>query len=185
MALLSGEVRLAPFGHVYVADVGTAYPTDVTTPFSASWRELGYIDEDGVSITPSVDVADINAWQSLTPVKQSLTGMNLELAFKLIQVNQATTSLFFFGEDWTASAGNAELIISSNPGIDERALAVEWTDDANNTNRLIIPRGLVTDREELVLSRNDEIQLGVTYRALDSDGVVAVMHSNDANLQFS
>lgn len=185
MSQSSLEVRLAPFGRVLRADVGTAYPATVTDPFSASWRDLGFTDEDGVSITPSIDVSDINAWQSLTPVKQTLTGMNVEVAFKLIQVNQATTSMFFLGETWTASGGNAEMILSSNPGINEEALAIEWTDDASNTNRLIFPRGLVTDREELVLSRNDEIQLGITYRALDSNGVVMVMHSNDPNLQFS
>jgi len=185
MALDSGEVRLAPFGHVYVAPVGSVLPTDTTTPFDAAWRELGYLDEDGVEITPSVDVADIGAWQSLVPVKQSLTGMNLELAFNLIQMNQQTTSLFFFGESWTATGGIATLEISSSPTLDERALAVEWNDDNDNINRLLIPRGLVTDRDGMTLNRSDAVAFGITYRALDYNGLVAVMLSDDPEMQFS
>lgn len=185
MALTSDEVRLAPFGHVYVAEVGTTAPVDVTTPFAAGWRELGYLDEDGVSITPSLDIEEIMAWQSMLAVKRTPTGMDLELQFNLIQVNQATSSLFFFGNDWSAAAGLATMSMSSNPTLDERALAVEWNDDDGNTNRLIVPRGLVTDREELVLNRSEAVAFGVTFAALDSDGVVAVMLSNDPNLQFS
>lgn len=185
MALDSGEVRLAPFGHVYVAAVGTAAPVDVTVPFGAGWRELGYLDEDGVGITPSVDVQDISAWQSLVPVKQTLTGVNLELKFNMIQVNQATTSLFFFGEDWVSGGGISTLTLTSNPSLDERAVAIEWNDDNANTNRLIVPRGLITDRDDLNLNRQNATAFGVTFRALDSNGVIAALLSDDPNLQFS
>lgn len=185
MALNSGEIRLAPFGHVYVAPVGTVAPSTVTDPFGAGWRELGYLSEDGVGVTPSTDVQDIKAWQSLTIVKQSLTGVNLELKFNMIQVNQATSSLFFYGEDWSAAAGLATLNLTSNPSLDERALAVEWTDDAGSTNRLIVGRGLVTDRDDLNLNRAGATAFGVTFKALDSNGVMATLLSNDPNLQFS
>lgn len=185
MALDSGEVRLAPFGHVYVAPVGSTLPTDVTTPFNASWLELGYLDEDGVSVTPSVDVNDIRAWQSATPVKTSITSIDLECSFNMIQVNQASTGLFFFGESWTAGGGVATLTVSSNPTLDERALAIEWTDDENNTNRLLLPRGLVTDREAMQLQRAEATAFGVTFRALDYNGTLAVILSDNPSLVAS
>lgn len=185
MALDSLEVRVAPFGHVYVAPVGTAAPTDVTSPFDAAWQELGYLDEEGVGITPSTDVSDILAWQSLLPVKTSLTGLDLTLEFNLIQVNQHTSALYFFGETWAVSGGVATLEMSSNPALDERALAVEWTDDASNTNRLIVGRGLVTDRAQMSLRRSEATAFGITFRALDNNGVMASLLSDNPDLLSS
>jgi len=185
MALDSLEVRVAPFGHVYVAPVGTVAPTDVTSAFGAGWKELGYLDEDGVGITPSTDVSDIVAWQSLLPVKTSLTGLDLTLEFNLIQVNQDTTALYFFGETWAVAGGVATLAMSSNPTLDERALAVEWTDDAANVNRLIVGRGLVTDRAQLSLKRSEATAFGITFRALDNNGLMATLLSDNPDLLAS
>lgn len=182
MALDSTEVRVAPFGHVYVAPVGTSAPADVSTAFSASWQELGYLDESGVGITPSTDVTDILAWQTLLPVKSTLTGLTLELEFNLIQVNQNTTALYFFGQSWVTGSGLATMTMSSSPTLDERALAVEWTDDGNNTNRLIVGRGLITDRQQLTLSRTEATAFGVTFRALDNNGTMAVLLSDNPDL---
>lgn len=185
MALTSGEVRLAPFGHVYVAPVGSTIPTSTTSPFNASWRELGYVSEDGVAFTPSVDINDINAWQSKVPVKRSLTGIDFDVKFTLLQTTQLASSLFFFGEDWTVAGSDATLSVTSNPTLDERALAVEYTDDEGNLNRIILPRALVTDREDLTLNRSDAVQWGVTLKALDQGGVVVLVQSNNPDLLFS
>lgn len=185
MSLLSGEVRLAPFGHVYVAEVGAAIPADVDAAFGAEWTELGYVSEDGVSFTPSVDINDINAWQSKVPVKRSLTGIDFDIKFTLLQTTQKASSLFFFGEDWAVTGSNSKLTVTSNPTLDERALAVEYTDDEGNLNRIILPRALVTDREDLTLNRSDAVQWGLTFKALDLDGTVIVVDSNNPDLLFS
>lgn len=185
MALDSTEVRIAPFGHVYVAPVGTAAPTTVVTPLPATWKELGYISEDGVSITPTTDVQDYFAWQNAMPIKTSLTSISMEVGFSMIQINQSTTALYFFGQAWSVAAGVATLSISSNPGLDERAMVIEWTDDGSNLNRLYMPRGLITDRESMTLSRNDLVALGVTFKILDYNGVGAVLLSNNADLLAS
>lgn len=185
MALDSTEVRLAPFGHIYVAPVGTALPTTVVTPLPATWKELGYASDDGVSITPTTDINDYFAWQAAMPIKTSLSSISMEVQFKLIQINQATTALYFFGSAWSVAAGVATMTMSSNPALDERAMVIEWTDDANQVNRLAMPRGLITDRESMVLSRNDLTALGVTYKILDYNGVGAVLLSNNPDLLAS
>lgn len=185
MTLLSGDIRLAPFGHVYVAAVGSAIPANVSLPFSASWTELGYVTEDGVSFTPSVDINDINAWQSKVPVKQSLTGINFDVKFSLMQTTQKASSLFFFGQPWTVAAPNARMTVSSSPQLDERALAVEYTDDEGSLNRIILPRALVTDREDLTLNRSDAVTWGLTFKALDYNGTVIYVDSNNPDLLFS
>lgn len=185
MALDSGAIRLAQFGHVYVAPVGSAVPADTSTAFDSSWRELGYVSEDGVSFAPSVDINDINAWQSKVPVKRSLTSIDFDITFQLLQTSQLATSLFFFGEQWDVTGGEANLVVTANPQLDERAFAVEYTDDSGNINRIILPRALVTDREDLTLNRSDAVMWGVTLKALEADGVVIEVQSNNPELLFS
>lgn len=185
MTIDSGEVRLAPFGHIYVAPVGTPAIADVSTPLPAQWKELGYISEDGVGITPTTDVQDYFAWQSKMPVKTSLTSIAMELQFSMIQINQDTTSLFFFGEQWTSGAGLGTLTLTTNPALDERSMVIEWNDDEENTNRLYIPRGVVTDREQMTLSRTELTALGVTFKILDFSGIGAILLSDDPNLVSS
>lgn len=185
MALDSGQVRLAPMGHVYTAAVGATLPTDVTTPLDPAWKELGYLDEDGVAVTPTTDIEDYMAWQSAVSVKQSLTSVGLELKFNLIQINQDTTGLFFFGSDWSVSGGLATMVMSANPALDERGLVIEWTDDAGSTNRLLLPRGLTTEREDMVINRKELTALGVTFKALEYAGNLATLLSDDPNLLAS
>lgn len=187
MALDSGEVRLAAFGHVYVAPVGSTIPADTSVPFTAEWRELGYTTEDGVSLTPSVDINDINAWQSKVPVKRSLTSIDFDVKFTLLQTTQLASSLFFFGEDWVVAGSEASLTVSSNPGLVERAVAIEYLENEGDTtvNRIILPRALLTDREDLTLNRSDAVQWGLTWKALDSNGIVIEVQSNNPDLLFS
>lgn len=182
MALDSGQVRLAPYGHLYVAPVGTVAPTDVTTAWGAGWKELGYLDEEGVAITPTTDVEEFFAWQSAVVIKQSLTQIGLELKFNMIQINRDTSALYFFGETWSAAGGVASLTIDSNATIDERAFGVEWTDDAGKVNRLLIGRGMVMDREDLTINRKELTAHGVTFKALESQGTLAKILSDDPNL---
>lgn len=179
----SGEVTLAPNGHIYVAPLGSTMPTNVTTALTSAWADLGYADEDGVSITPSVETNDINAWQSAVPVKTTLTTVGLELQFKLLQTNQATTGFFLFGDDWTGNVSDiASLVLSSDPSLNEVSLVIEWEDDEGNTNRLLIPRGIVTDREAVQLVRNDAVKYGITFRVLDSSGTLATWLSDNPDL---
>lgn len=185
MALDSGQVRLAPMGHVYTAPVGTAGPADVTVAWPVGWTELGYLDEEGVAVTPTTDIEEYMAWQSAVAVKTSLTSIGLDLKFNLIQINQSTTGLYFFGNDWSVSGGLATLTMVSNPELDERALGVEWTDDAGSVNRLIMQRGVVTEREDMMINRKDLTATGVTFKVLEYAGNLATLLSDDPNLLAS
>jgi hypothetical protein len=176
------EVRLAPFGKVYIAPAGTAIPTDVTTALVSPFVEVGLITDDGVSLTPSTDTTDIKAWQSLTPVKTTLTAIGLTCKFSMMQVNQETTAEYFFGNTWTNVAGVGVLNLSAAPSLQERVLVIEWNDDENNTNRLCFGRGLFTDRDALQLQRADATALGLTYEALELGGSIGKLLSNDPDL---
>ena len=49
-------------GAIYVAPIGSTLPSDATTSLSASYVNLGYVTEDGVTMTTSEESDTIKAW---------------------------------------------------------------------------------------------------------------------------
>lgn len=185
MAQDSNQVHLAPFGSVYIAPAGTPLPVNLVTPMATvdpDYKELGLLTEDGVSLTPNIDTTDIKAWQLNTAVKTVITGVGLTAKFVMEQTNQGTTSEYFFGGTWVNLGGIAKLVFSSNPPLQERVLVIEWTDDKGNISRVVLGRGTVTDRDALQLQRTEETSYGVTFEALDLNGELGYMLSNDPDL---
>lgn len=182
MAKNSEEVRLAPNGSVYVAPIGTALPTTATMALNVAFDELGYVDEDGVSLTPSVDMTDIMMWQSAIAVKTTLDTVSFEVQFNMGQVNLTTWGLYFFVTDFVNNFGEAKLTIPSSPGSQEKALIIEWIDDEADQTRLVIPRAVLTDREGLQLTRSAAQLTGITFRLLDSSGTLGYLYSENPDL---
>ena len=184
----STEVRIAPNGGIFVAPSLTAAPTDVTTPLSASWTNLGYASEDGVTLSHSVDLNDIKAWQTAVPVKRGLSGVSLEVKFSLLQTDKETVAFYWAGSSWVnGPAGVATLSVPSNPSISsmEHALCIEYTDDAGSIQRLYCGRGIVSDRDDISLKRDDAVMYGVTFVAFDNNGSLAKLLSNSTELYSS
>jgi hypothetical protein len=182
MAFSAAQVRTAPSGHVHVGPLGVTEPTDVTSPLDPALVELGYTTPDGVTVTPNVEQQDIMVWQSILPVLTPITGMTLEVSFVLAQLNPDTLSLYFLGDDFTDDGVTARLNINSNPATQERALVVEWTDNVGDVNRLVIPRAQMTNREALTLTRGQSTNLGLSFKALDDDGIAGYLLSDNSNL---
>lgn len=172
MAKTSTEVRLAPSGSIYIAPILTAAPTDVTTALPVAWSELGYVDEDGVSITPSIDVGDIRMWQSAAAVKRVLNSVDFDISFVMGQTNIATTEAFFLGASWTDDNTTATLDVSSNPQIsaNEFAMIIEWEDGEGHKTRFYAARGTISDRDAMKLTRGDATKYGITYKVMDNSG---------------
>ena len=178
------KVRLAPAGRIFVAPVGTALPTDVLTTLNVAFKELGYVDENGVQVTPNVDSFGVPAWQSAVDVKTGISKIGVQLKFTAIQVTKDTTAQYFFGASWTNTVAIGKLDMPSNPSLAARAMVIEWSDDAvvPNTNRLVFGNGFITDRDAMQLQRTQATVLGMTFQVLDNSGNLGYWLTNDANL---
>lgn len=181
MTLSVDQIRLAPGGHIYTAATSTANPTDVTTAWAVGWKEHGYASDEGVSLAPKISTGNVPVWQSAAPGKHFITGIELSLEFALHQVNEDNLGLYFFGATWTAGE-TSKLVIPSSPVLDTRKLGIEWTDDGGFVNRLIVQRGLATDREKVVLNRKTAQAYGITFEAQDFNGELAHILSNNPDL---
>lgn len=186
MALNTTEVHTAPSGHVYMANLATTAPTTATAGMPAGWTEMGYTDETGVVITPVVNHFDIKAWQSLPPVKSVLTDSGLTVKFNLIQTNEVSIEAYFhFNQLVPVGNGEASMVISSNPGSQERMLCIEWLNSESKQSRLIFPRAFLSDRGPLALHRGAANTYDLTWKAMDSSGILANFYSQDTALALT
>lgn len=185
MALDSTQIRLAPNGHIWVAAFGAALPVDVSVAMATvdpTYKELGYLDENGVVVTPALTSSGVKAWQSAVDVKTIVTDLSLMVKISMLQVNQDSTAQYFFGNSWVKSGTVGKLNISSAPSLAERTMVIEWTDDRANTNRFVMGRGFITDRDAMSLQRTSATALGVTFQCLDNNGTLAYLLSSDPDL---
>lgn len=163
MAIDATEVRVASDGRIYTGAVDAVEPADVSAAISAvTYTDLGLASEDGVNLTPSLDTDDINAWQSVTPIRRIVTGSSLEIGFTLLQSNMTTMGLYL-----NATAGVNRLDVPRAPAPLERALLIEWT-DGGEVFRLYVARAQLTGTEEVTLARADAVGYGMTWTALPS-----------------
>lgn len=180
MALNADNVRVGLNGNIYMAPKGTTAPTDLDTAWAAGWVDLGYLSDDGVSMEYSTDVEDINAWQSLSPVRKVLTGVDMTLGFTALELKTATMTLYFPSATMTDVSGTVhKLSIPAAPSPDERAIGLEWV-DGSIKNRLVISRGEITDRGAITIGRSDAVGLEMTVSAYATSAPeIAVWLSND------
>jgi hypothetical protein len=174
------NVRVALTGNVYIAPKGTAAPADLDSAWASDWVDLGYLSDDGVEMSYSTDTEDIGAWQSLSPVRKVLTGVDMTLGFTAIELKTSSVTLYFPSATMTdVSPTVHKLSIPAAPSPDERAIGLEWV-DGDIKNRLIIARGEVTNRDSITLARSGAVALPMTVSAYaDTAPEIAVWLSND------
>ncbi|MFD7605154.1 hypothetical protein ACFWAN_32525 [Streptomyces mirabilis] len=184
------KIRFAPNGSIYVAPASDTLVVPVglgtagTPP--AGYKSLGYVDEGGVTLTPAIETQPVNAWQSATPVLYNVTSASFSVKATLQETNEITTELFW-GAEWVevmssdptpVGTGVFKLDLSSTPDLKELSLVVDWNQNAIRS-RVVIPRAMISDRGAIQLSRTENGKFELTIEALDSDGSLGYVLTND------
>ncbi|MER5862346.1 phage tail protein [Kitasatospora sp. NPDC002040] len=168
----AAEIRVAGTGRILVAPVGTAAPVDTSVAWAAGWKDLGYTSPDGIKFTKKDKLDPVDTWQSVSPARFIYSDRDLTVKFALLQMNEDTLPFFMGGDAVTETAAGSGIYkydLASNPKFNEKALGIEFTDGNAVTYRFIVPRGQVTENEEIALTRTSAIKLGVTFTALAVD----------------
>lgn len=170
MAKDSDQLVVAASGSIYVAPVGTAVNTDPDAALSATWRELGYATEDGVTFGDSPNVETIMGWQSASPLRRIVTGRDRTVGFALHQWNDATLEFVFGGGAWNALGGGLYRFDppEDTDALDELALVVDWA-DGDRHFRFVAYEGSVTSGVETQLTRSGSAILPVTFEINAND----------------
>jgi hypothetical protein len=164
------EIVVAGNGQVYVAPTGTALPTTTIGALNAAFVGLGYLTEDGATITVTPEIAEFMAWQSRTPVRREKTSQQVQVAFSLMQWDEDSVPLAFGGGSVSGSAGNYRYDLpADDSALDERAMVLDWNDGTEHW-RFVMARGNVVEAVEAQLRRSDPSVLPITFRGLVSSG---------------
>jgi hypothetical protein len=187
MALTASQIRVPGTGELYVAAVGTAAPADATAALAAPWKGLGYTQDDGATLSRSLDREPVTAWQSITPLRYIYNGAELTVAAAMLQSNNEIATLWFGGGNFaetSVGSGEYKADMPTVPEGVERAVVLEWTDTGpaeDIVNRLFIPRAELRDTGDVQLTRTGPTAFQMTFAALapNSGSVLATWLTND------
>lgn len=157
------ETVIAGSGNPYIAPVGTAFPTNFAAP-AGTWIDLGFLTEDGITVTPSQAVANIMAWQAQLPVRTSITSRGLSVGMTFLQWNETIFPLAVGGGTVTG-AGPYVFTPPTSGTVDERAMFIHYV-DGTKQYRLRLPRVMVTDLGAFNLNKANAAGLGVAFTVL-------------------
>ncbi len=169
MAIDADEVRVAVTGHVWVGDVGATEPTDISTPFGATWTDLGFTTEDGVVFTMGKTTDDIMGWQSSDPLRTLVTATTRTLAYELMQMDAETFLLAMGGGTLTGSLQKYAYEPPAAEVVDERAMGVEFA-DGTLQYRWIFRRCLISEDVETKLAKASAVSFPITQKVLAAPG---------------
>lgn len=178
----TSEIRVGASGTIYDAPLGTTAPSDIATAWAAGWTDLGYMNEDGVSITDSASVERISVWQLFYPGRMIVTDKELTASFGMRQWNKNTWMFAHGGGTVTTTAGPPAHYLWTPPAagtIYERMLGIEFV-DGSYTYRIVVSKGIVQDDVETQLVRTAAADLPVTFTGVGADGVATwTLRTND------
>jgi hypothetical protein len=158
---------------IYIAPAGTAGPENTTDDWPAPWRVLGYLSDDGPTVSPSTDNEDITPWQSVTPIRSVITSRSVELQFVLWQLN-ATTLALYFDTDVPTQAEDGSLAMDIRTDQPQHIYAVGIDSaDADRVLRISFTRASLTDAGDMQIERGAAVPLDCTLSALDDGGKLA------------
>lgn len=166
MTQSAGNVMVAGSGAIFHAPTGTTLPTSATTALNAALKEVGYVGDEGVIEAQGTETAKIKAWQNGDTVRTKQTGHDLTYKFTMIETNDETVGLFY---------GNGTRVSHAVKGTElpHEAYVVDVL-DGDDTVRIVIPDGQVTERGEVVYKSDSAIAYPVTITCYpDATGVKA------------
>ncbi|MFF1820395.1 hypothetical protein ACFVWG_24025 [Kribbella sp. NPDC058245] len=181
MSLVSGQVRVAGTGELFLAPVGTALPTAANGPLNAAFSGYGYTTDDGVVLSKSVDRNGVPAWQSATPVRNIITGQEFSVACTFLQSNKDILKLWLNSGDFASDGGTGfRADVPIDPNGQQFAMVLEWK-DAAIVSRLVAAKVEVTDTGDVTLAREAQ-SFPVTLAAVppDTGNVLASWLTTDA-----
>lgn len=157
-------------GAVFRAPAGTQLPTDATTALSDAFKNLGYISEDGVTNSSSIESEEIKAWGGDT-VASPQTGKTDTFQLSMIEsLNVEALKAYFGDENVEGTNIKTGLTVNCNSKeLKESVWVIEMIATGNIPHRIVIPKAKPSELEDITYVDNEAAGLGMTLTALPDD----------------
>lgn len=159
-------------GAVFIAPIGTTLPTDAATELDEAFECLGYISEDGVTITEERDSESITAWGG-DAVYTTQTSYTESFAFTPIEINPVVAKAQYGDGNVTVESGKMTIIHNSKE-VPAKVIVIETVPNSKTVDRFVVPNAKLTEKGDLTLTDSDPMGRESTYTAMpDEDGNTA------------
>lgn len=167
MAQNAANVRVAVDGMLAVAPLATAAPTSAVSTLPATWVDLGYFSEDGVTESTSQSSDKIKAWQRAATVRTTITEGESTYKGQLIETKKDTIELAF---GTTVDSVTGSYVKSPTKDRPRKSFVLDVIDGAV-ISRTYIPDGQVTEIGDVVYRNGEPIGYEVTITAYENTGI--------------
>ena len=169
MANVADEIAIFANGKVSYAPSGTDLPTGLGD-LDPAFVEVGYIGEDGVEMSPSLEEEVTRAWQSFYPVRRTVTERDLTLGFALHQWNPDNVVLAFGGGQITTPSPGVHRYDPPSPEEQPEYAVVVDGFDGDKHYRFVLKRARNTELGDVTLQRGESAALPVTLGIVGDTG---------------
>lgn len=156
---------------VWVAPLGTTAPVGLAAP-AVTFKDLGWLSEDGVSLDRAAEVKKFKAHQGGTTVKVKVTGTENSFKFQCLEETAIVLGLMHAGATGVTTTGVSTITIPGGIKSDPRAWVVDEYEGgagpagAALQTRYVFSSGTVTERGSIVMKTDEmvvyEYQVDVT-----------------------
>lgn len=161
-------------GAIYMGPVLSTVPADIDAALKAieDWDPTGYVDQEGVKLTPETSTTDVVDW-GLNLVRRILSGFSGKLSWSWLQ---------FGKEEWEAAVGKDHVTVANGKmhiGIgahlpEKRGCAIKIK-DGDRRVLILVGNGQVTNLAEMTFAASDAVKLPVEFSCYD-DGSGDCIH---------
>lgn len=166
-------------GAVYIAPSGTAVPTNAYDELAATYQCCGYISEDGVTNSMSIDSTEIKAWGGDT-VYSAQTGRADTWAMQFIESKNENVLKLFYGDSNVSGSMDSTtgiVVKGNNMALTEHVYVIDMIMRADNDftegvpRRIVIPCGIINETGDVTYKDDEVIAFDVTITGTpDSQG---------------
>lgn len=161
-------------GGVYAGATSATLPTTPTSSLHSSLTGLGYVTEDGLTMTKGGDNSPIRAWGG-DEIRNIRTNDSLTFSWSFLETSIAVLKEVY-GQDNVTSASIVNTITLNSDQLDNRAYVFEML-DGDTAFRIVVPNGQITDTTDVSFTDGDPVSFGVTLTAYpDSSGNKAYIY---------
>ena len=158
-------------GAIYRAPIGTTLPTDASTALAAAFENMGFVSEDGVTNSNSMESDELKAWGGDT-VLNPQTAKTDTFKYKLIEALNVEVLKYVYGDDNVSGTLATGITITANSEDQaEQVIVIEMALKGGVIKRVVIPNGKVTEVGDIVYQDGDAVGYETTLTALpDTSG---------------
>lgn len=169
-------------GYAYWAPAGTTLPTDSTTALPNAYKLLGYLSEDGLTITTDTDTTEVKDANGQTVMKV-ITSYAESYQFALLEVLRVEAAKMRYNSDAVTGTDKSMTIKHQMPSDEDFVLVFEIAMSGNVKGRLVIGNGTRAEFGDRQVHAGDAQVYDVTVSANDmGNGVTAIEYIGKATM---